>query len=81
MSEARSLFFLPSFLNLLDASIISTSLVERDLRNTITMVGIPVPKKMSDGKPMIASMLSFSISCWRMLPSEPSPASPRKRTP
>ena len=55
----------------------STSLSVRFCRNTIMMVGIPVPKKIFAGKPMMAAILSFSMRLRRMLPSSP----PRKSTP
>ena len=56
ISQARSLLFFPAFSNPFEASIINTSESLRVLFNTITIVGIEVPKNMFAGKPMIASM-------------------------
>src|SRR5690554_1530249 len=77
MSLARSLLFLPSLMNPFEASIISTSVLERFCLSTKIIVGIPVPKKIPEGKPIIASIWLCSISCLRISPSAP----PRKSTP
>ena len=77
ISDALSLLFLPTFTNPLEASIIKTSLLSLFFFKTIIMVGIPVPKKMLAGKPMMASILSFSIKFLLIFPSSP----PRNKTP
>ena len=64
MSEARSLLFLPSLVYPLEASMISTSSRSRFWRNTIMMVGMPVPKKMLAGRPMMASMWAVQGRWW-----------------
>ena len=77
MSQALNLLFFPSLTNPLEASIINTSVLSRFCFNTMIIVGIPVPKKILDGNPMIASILFFSIKFLRISPSSP----PRKSTP
>ena len=67
MSEAVSLFFFPTLMDSLDASTINTSVEGRCLFRTITSVAIGVPKKISAGKPIIASILLLSIRFLRML--------------
>ncbi|MNH18357.1 hypothetical protein D3C79_780560 [compost metagenome] len=55
MSQARSLLFLPSLAKPLEASTNNTSLLSRLCLSTRMTVGMPVPKKMLDGKPMMVS--------------------------
>ena len=77
MSLARSLLFLPSFTKCLEASTTKTSLDSRCLRSTMMMVGMPVPKKMLAGRPMMAWIWRYSTKFFRMVPSSP----PRNSTP
>ena len=77
MSDARSLLFLPSLIKPLDASMIRTSVFSRFWRSTIMMVGIPVPKKIFAGSPIMASIWLFSIRFFLISPSSP----PRNSTP
>ena len=60
-----------------DASIITTSVFARFWRSTMMIVGIPVPKKMFAGRPIIASMWFCSMRFLRIVPSSP----PRNSTP
>lgn len=73
----------PSLTKPFEASIINTSSLSRCCLSTMMRVGIPVPKKILAGSPIMASMLFFSIKLRRILPSPSlfSSASPRKRTP
>ena len=77
ISQARSILFLPTLAKPLEASMISTSVLSRFCLSTIIIVGMPVPKKMLAGKPIIASMWLYSIKFWRIFPSSP----PRNNTP
>ena len=77
MSQTRSLLFLPTLINPFEASTIKTSVFVRFFFKTIIIVGIPVPKKMLAGNPIIASIWFFSIKFLRISPSSP----PRNNTP
>ena len=65
------------FLEGLGASMKRTSLAARFFERIMTMTGMPVEKKRFDGRPMIVSMLLFSMRFLRISSSAP----PRKRTP
>ena len=56
ISDARSLLFLPSFINPFDASTINTSVFSLFCFSTIIIVGMPVPKNIFGGSPIIASI-------------------------
>ena len=77
MSLARNLLFLPTFSYFFDASIIKTSESALILFKTIIIVGIPVPKKILAGKPIIASIWFRSIKVSRIFSSSP----PLNKTP
>lgn len=56
ISLALNLLFFPTFSNFLDASIMRISESDLVLLSTIIIVGIPVPKNIFAGKPIIASI-------------------------
>ena len=71
ISHALSLLFLPSFMKPLEASIINVSVLSLSFLKIIIIVGIPVPKKILAGSPIIVSILLCSIKFFLISPSSP----------